>query len=356
MDMDYELNARDREILEILISDYIATALPIGSKTISKKQHGRYSAATIRAIMADLEKIGLLKQPYSSAGRIPTAKGVRYYVDSILKSRELSNEEKIEVSKRYADAADLSVDEILNRTSKVLSAISKYVGIVSTSNMDQVIFKQIQFLPLSSRRLLCIFISQEGFVQNRIIEADWEYTYCDLEKINNYCNSVFLGLTLEEAREKIIKEMECIKRDYDLLLSRALIFSKEVFQQISGGGVVLDGESHLIGEPEFSDTERLKNLLIMLEEKKQLIHLLDRCREADKVNIFIGAEAIEQDFFKENPEFLKAIESLSVVSAPLKKGGRILGTLGVIGPIRMDYSRVVPVVDFTAKILEDILS
>jgi heat-inducible transcriptional repressor len=350
------LNERDREILEILISDYIATALPVGSKTISKKHRGRYSAATIRSIMADLEKMGLLRQPHTSAGRIPTARGVRYYIDSILQCRELSSEEKKEVRRRYADAADLSVDEIIGRTSKVLSAISRHVGLVSTSNMDQVVFKHIQFLPLSSRRLLCIFVSQEGFVQNKIVEVDREYTYPDLEKINNYCNSAFLGLTLEDARRKIIKETERIKKDYDHLLSRALIFSKEVFQAAAGGDIVFDGESHLVGEPEFLSAEKLRNILFMLEEKKQLIHILDRCKEADKVNIFIGAEVQGKGFFEENPDILKTMESVSVVTAPFKKDGRVLGTLGVIGPIRMDYSRVVPVVDFTAKLLEDILN
>lgn len=346
--MNERLKERDREILKILISDYIATALPVGSKTISKKHQGRYSAATIRNVMADLEEMGLLEQPHTSAGRIPTARGVRYYIDSILKCRELSPEEKGEVCKRYADAADLSVDEIIGRTSKVLSAISRYVGLVSTSNMDQVVFKQIQFLPLSSRRLLAIFVSQEGFVENKIIEIDEEYTYPDLEKINNYCNGAFLGLTLEDARIKIMREMERMEKDYDRLLSRALIFSREVFAAVAGGNIVFDGESHLVGEPEFLDAEKLKNLLLMLEEKKQLLCILDRCKEADKVNIFIGAET--------DGEVSKTMESVSVITAPFKKGGHVLGTLGVIGPIRMDYSRVVPVVDFTAKLLEDILN
>lgn len=354
--MNERLKERDHEILKILISDYIATALPVGSKTISKKHQGRYSAATIRNVMSDLEEIGLVRQPHTSAGRVPTAKGVRYYIDSILKCRELSPEEKSEVCKRYADAADLSVDEIIGRTSNVLSAISRYVGLVSTSNMDQVVFKQMQFLPLSSRRLLAIFVSQEGFVENKIIEIEEEYTYPDLEKINNYCNSAFLGLTIEDARGKIIRELERMEKDYDRILSRALIFSKEVFESVAGGDVVFDGESHLVGEPEFLSADKLKNLLFMLEEKKQLLRILDKCREADKVNIFIGAEASCGDAAGENLSISKTMESVSVVTAPFKKGGHVLGTLGVIGPIRMDYSRVVPVVDFTAKLLEDILN
>lgn len=339
------LSGRDREVLEILISDYIATAMPVGSKSISLKHRDRYSSATIRSILADLEAKGLLLQPHTSAGRIPTTKGVRYYVDSILKCRDLSKEEQEEIYKRYQGAADLGVEEIINRTSKVLSTISHYVGLVGTSHMDQVFFKQMQFVSLSRKRLLGIFVSREGIVQNKIIDVDEEYSYPDLEKINNYCNSVFLGLTLEDARSKVEKELESIEKDYDRLLSKALIFSKEVFSAVTGNDLVFDGESHLIDQPEFADSNQLKELLGMLEEKKQLLHLLSRCKQASGIQIFIGAEVGN-----------KAMDSVSIVIAPFKKEGRILGTLGVIGPMRMEYSHVVPVVDFTAKLLEDILN
>lgn len=348
------LSDRDREVLDILISDYIATATPVGSKTISLKHRGRYSSATIRGILADLEAKGLLSKPHTSAGRVPTAKGVRYYVDSILKCRELSREEQEEICNRYRCSADLGVEEIINRTTKVLSAISHYVGLVGTSHMDQILFKQMQFVSLSRSRLLGIFVSQEGIVQNKIIDVEEDYSYIDLEKINNYCNSAFLGLTLEDARSKVERELEFIEKDYDRLLSKALMFSKEVFDTVINDDLVFDGESHLIDQPEFADSDKLKELLDMLEEKKQLLHILDKCKQGGGIRIFIGAEA--RRFELQSDSANRAMGAVSMVTAPFKKDGRILGTLGVIGPMRMQYSKVVPVVDFTAKLIEDLLN
>jgi heat-inducible transcriptional repressor len=347
--MTNSLSKRDQEILQILISDYISTASPVGSRVISQKHGGRLSPATIRSVMADLEKMGFLKQPHTSAGRIPTSQGLRYYVDCLLKCHDLSSEERDQV-KGFFNTDDLSVDDIMNRTSKLLSTISNYVGLIRTPGWDRIVFKQIEFIGLSRGRLLGIFVSQEGFVQNRIIEVSEEYSYPDLEKINRYCNAAFLGLTLEEAREKITRELEVAEGDYDKLLLRALLFSQEVFSGVPNADVIVEGESRLLGEPEFSNAARLKELLEILEEKKYLLNLLDRCREVDGVKIFVGAEAELQD--EEN----QAIESVSLVTAPYRKDGNILGTIGVIGPTRMDYSRVVSIVDFTAKVLEDILN
>lgn len=339
------LSKRDQEILEILISDYISTAAPVGSLAISKRHMGRLSPATIRGVMADLEGMGLLMQPHTSAGRIPTARGFRYYIDCLLKCHDLSNDERENVRKFY-NTNDPSVDDVMARTSTLLSTISNYVGLIRTPGWDKIVFKQLEFIKLSHGRLLGIFVSQEGFVQNRVIEISEEYTYPDLEKINRYCNSTFLGLTLEEARAKIAREVESVEEDYDRLLARALLFSQEVFASVPNADLIVDGQSRLISAPEFSDGTRLRELMEILEEKKQLLHLLDRCGEVDGVKIFIGAEAGEAG----------AMESVSVVTAPYRKDGQVLGTIGVIGPTRMDYSRVVPIVDFTAKVLEDLLN
>ncbi|PIU54620.1 MAG: heat-inducible transcription repressor HrcA [Deltaproteobacteria bacterium CG07_land_8_20_14_0_80_38_7] len=349
--MDNKLPQRNREILEILISDYISTALPVGSKSISKKYRDQYSAATIRGILADLEDLGFLKQPHTSAGRIPTGQGLRYYVNSILQYRELSKEEQGELYKRYFDNSDVGLEELITKTSRALSAISKHVGLVSTSCKDKIVFKQIQFIPLSSHKLLGIFVSQEGFVQNKIIEISEEYTYSDLNKINNYCNNVFLGLTLEEAKCKIERELQYVQEDYDRLLSKAFLFSLELFDTCFHADIVLDGESHLVGEPDFLEAEKLRELLSMLEEKKQLLNILERCNSTQGVNIFIGSEFNSDELNDKN----HVVDRVSLVIAPFKKGGKVLGTLGVVGPVRMDYSRIVSVVDFTAKLLENIL-
>jgi heat-inducible transcriptional repressor len=338
------LSKRDREILDILISDYISTAAPVGSKAIACKHKGNLSPATIRSVMADLEEKGLLMQPHTSAGRMPTAQGLRYYVDCMLKCHDLSDDERDKVRKFY-NSNETSVDEVIGRTSKLLSTISNYVGLIQTPGWDRIVFKQLEFIRLSSRRLLGIFVSQEGFVQNRVIDVSEEYSYPDLERINRYCNQAFLGLTLEDARAKIARELEIAESDYDRLLAKALLFSQEVFSGIPDSDIIVEGQSRLTFEPEFSNAARLRDLMEILEEKKELLHLLDRCREVDGIKIFIGAEAGE----------IAAMERVSVVAAPYHKDGQVIGTIGVIGPTRMDYSRVVPIVDFTAKVLEDIL-
>jgi len=349
--MVQSLKTRDREILEILISDYIATAAPVGSKAIAKKHDGHLSPATIRSVMADLEELGLLSQPHTSAGRIPTALGLRYYVDCLLKKHDLSEGERGHIEHLYHNS-DLSVDEVISGTSKILSAISNYVGLIRTPGWSGIVFKQLEFLQLSRNRVLGIFVSQDGLVQNKVIEVSDDYSFLDLEKINRYCNAAFMGLTLEEARTKILRELEAMENDYDRILARALLYSQEVFSGIPNADLIVDGESRLLNAPEFSDTEKLQDLLRMLEEKKQLLHILDRCREVDGVSIFIGAEV--DDAFASETGVHQAVESVSVVSAPYRKDGQIVGTIGVIGPTRMNYSRVVPIVDFTARVLEDV--
>lgn len=339
------LSKRDQEILDILISDYISTAAPVGSKAIAGKHKGHLSPATIRSVMSDLEEKGFLFQPHTSAGRVPTTQGFRYYIDCLLKCHDLSKEDREKVRMFY-NANELSADEVIARTSKLLSTISNYVGLIQTPGWNRIIFKQLEFIQLSRGRLLGIFVSQEGFVQNRVIEVSEEYSYPDLEKINRYCNSAFLGLTLEDARAKIARELEIVGDDYDRLLARALLFSQEVFSGVPDSDLIVEGESRLMEAPEFSNAARLRELLDILEEKKELLHLLDRCREVDGVRIFVGAETGR----------ISAMESVSVVTSPYRKDGQVIGMIGVIGPTRMDYSRVVPIVDFTAKVLEDILS
>ncbi|MFH1874245.1 MAG: heat-inducible transcriptional repressor HrcA [Pseudomonadota bacterium] len=349
--MNEKLSTRDQEILEILIADYIATALPVGSRTISKKHGVHYSAATIRSVLAELEEMGLLKQPHTSAGRIPTAYGLRYYVNTLLKCRNLTLEEQESLKKKYLASKGLGMEAVLDRTSQTLSAISNYVGLVTSASKNQVVFKQIQFVLLSKKRILGIFVSQEGLVQNKLIEVNNDLNYADLEKINNYVNNAFLGLTIEQAKKKIGKELAEIKKDYDQLLSQAMLFSQELFAAAGDAHLVFDGEAHLVGEPEFSKVEQLKNILEMLREKELVLSILEGSQKSEGVQIFIGAESD----LNSAPNYRVAMEKVSVVSAPFKKDGRVLGYLGVIGPMRMDYSRVIPVVDFTAKILEDIL-
>ncbi|MFH0799100.1 MAG: heat-inducible transcriptional repressor HrcA [Pseudomonadota bacterium] len=341
--MNSQLTDRDREIFRILVADYIATADPVGSRTIAKQHPGHLSPATIRNVMADLTEMGLIAQPHTSAGRVPTDAGFRYYVDSLLKRRELSEGEMGAIRERCM-GDERGIQIVLQRASRMLAAVSRYVGIVATPAAERVAFKQIDFVPLSRRRILGIFVSQDGQVENRLVEAGEDLTYAELERISNYCNQAFAGLTLDEAIQKAGRELSDERADYDHLLKKAMLFSKQVLDGASGSELVVDGEAQLLDAPEFAEAEKFRKILDMLEEKQGILHILERCREGEGVRIFVGADA-EMD----------GVDTIGLVGAPYFKDGKMVGALGVIGPMRMDYSRVVPIVDFTAKVLGDAL-
>ncbi|MBT3181951.1 MAG: heat-inducible transcription repressor HrcA [Deltaproteobacteria bacterium] len=343
-EIQHRLNDRYGDVLDILISDYISSAGPVGSRTISKKYSGHLSPATIRNVMADLTEMGLLKQPHTSAGRVPTSAGMRYYVDSLLKNRELSGHE-MEVIRERCAGDEKEIGAILGRTSRMLATVSHYAGLVVTPSAERVIFKQIQFVPLSSNRILGIFVSRDGMVQNRLLEVNENLSYADLERISNYCNSAFMGLTLDDALDKVGRELEAEYVEYDRLVKKAMIFSKEVLDHVPKADLVVDGQFQLLDLPEFSESIEFRKVVKELEEKKKILHILERCQDGEGVKIFIGMNSGDR----------VELDSISLVGAPYKKDGKIVGTLGVIGPMRMDYSRVVPIVDFTAKVLGDVL-
>ncbi|MBN1283575.1 MAG: heat-inducible transcription repressor HrcA [Proteobacteria bacterium] len=334
---------RHLEILEILISDYIASAQPVGSRTIARQHHGHLSPATVRNIMADLTDLGLLAQPHVSAGRLPTALGMRVFVETLLKRRDLSETEMHEIRRRCA-GDERRMDAVLSRTSRMLAAVSRYAGMVVTPDAGRIKFRHMEFVPLSGRRLLGIFVSQDGSVQNRLIEVGEDYSYPDIERINNYCNRSFLGLSLEDALEKARTEHAAAREEYDRLLSGAMALSEELLSAIPGIDLVVDGEMQLLAEPEFAKAEDFRRIVEALEEKSSMLGLLERCRDGQGVRIFIGSEA-----------HIEGVDSVGIVGAPYLKDGKVVGAIGVIGPMRMDYSRVVPIVDFTAKVLSDVL-
>lgn len=341
--MNQEISKRDREIFRMLVADYIATADPVGSRTIAKKHPSHLSPATVRNIMSDLTEMGLISKPHTSAGRVPTASGFRYYVNSLLKRRELTEKEMETIRERCIED-ERNIESVLQRTSRILAAVSHYVGLVVTPLANEIVFKRIDFVPLSQYKLLGIFVSMDGQVENRLIEIGEELTYPEIEHITNYLNESLVGLKLDEALEKIGRELEVERADYDVLLKKAMVFSKTVLEGVSQGDIVVEGETQLLDAPEFAEAGRFRRLLKAIEEKEGILRILTRCRDAQGVSIFLGADAD-----------MDGINTLGIVGAPYLKDGRAIGTLGVIGPMRMDYSRVVPIVDFTAKVLSDAL-
>ncbi len=336
------LNQRYQNILGQVVTDYIATASTVGSRQISKKLEQRLSPATVRNVLKDLEEMGYLKQPHTSAGRIPTDKGFRFYVDTFVEKNALSVEEQRQIQEEY-QIGDKDVRALMQKTSRLLATLSKYVSLVAAPKLERATFKHIEFLPLSQRRLLGIFVTQTGTVENRILEMNAELNHREIEKINNYCNACFIGLTLEEARAKAAKELAQAHAEYDKLLTQALLLSQKLLSDTDQTELVVEGETELINSNEFSTLEQVQTLLNSLEEKEQLLKILDSCLESPGVRIFIGMESR-----------CEATKNFSLITATYAKNQKLLGTLGVIGPTRMNYSKVISIVDFTAKMVSDL--
>jgi heat-inducible transcriptional repressor len=337
------MNERDRQILQSLIDEYILTAEPVGSRRISKKYHLDLSSATIRNVMADLEEMGYLHQPHTSAGRMPTEKGFRFYVDSILEVRELTRGEKEYIRRKY-EISTMDVSEIMRENSIALSKLSQNISIIMAPRFTSTILKHLEFLKISEHRILVILVSQSGIVQNRIIESGEDVLQDDLNRYSNYLNELFVGLSLEEVKEKLIDEMTKEKAMYDELLSKALKLGEQALSREEETEVYIEGKINIFNYPEFAEIERMKTLIKTFEEKSKIVKLLNKTLIAKGVQIFIGSE-------NQLPE----LQDCALITSSFSQGKHVLGTLGVIGPTRMNYCKIIPVVDYTAKLISKIL-
>lgn len=337
------LGKRDEEVLSSLVAAFIDTGRPVGSASVAKDLGERFSSATIRNVMAELEGCGLLKHLHTSGGRVPTGSGLRYYVDKLLRVPPVTEKEMRNIEEDYKNAS-YSLSGIFQKTSRLLSRLSNYAGLVVAPEIDDMVIKHMEFIFLSKNRMLGIFVGCDGLVENRIIKVGGEYNHSELEKINNYCNRAFYGLTLSAAREKVAKDINLVKEEYDRLICRALLLSQMMFFDMEKVRLFVEGGTQLLHNHDFGDSGKAASLVDALEEKKGLINLLNVALESERVNIFIGSES---DY--------SAISGCSVVARSYKKDGNILGTLGVIGPVRMNYAKVVPIVDCTARLIGEFL-
>ena len=338
------LGERNRNILTSVINEYILTAEPVGSRRLSKKYNINLSSATIRNVMSDLEEMGFLHQPHTSAGRIPTEKALRFYVNSILKIRKLHPREKSRIREKY-QFSELEASDIIKQTSEVLSVLSHNVSIVSAPKIIGTTLKHIEFIKVSKSRILVIFVSQSGFVQNRIIEDPDDISQDELDKYTRYLSKVLVGISLEEIKVKIEEEMKKEKNIYDRLMSKALSLSKEALGKELEPELYIEGQLHLLECPEFAEVERMKTLLHALDEKKMLVNLLDKTMNAEGVQIFIGSEVQLSD-----------MQTLSIISSPYRHGKSVVGALGIIGPTRMDYVKLIPIVEYSAQLVTEFLN
>jgi len=341
--MAAKLTDRGQKILEAIIEEYIATAQPVGSKALTQNQGIKLSPASVRNVMAELEELGYLVSPHTSAGRIPTEKGYRFYVDTILRVSEMDRSQKDQIELHYRQQG-LQMTDMLREASRTLSSISHYTGLVMIPRLKATIFRHIEFVKLSPRLILAVFVTQSGLVQNKLVEVDEDLSPRELEKITNYLNQTMTGLSIQDVRTRIITEMAQEKALYDQLMRRAFTLSSAALVDESNGDVIIEGASRFLEQPEFSDLDCMKRIVQTFEQKSALVELLDRGLETKGVQVIIGSET-------EHTE----LSDCSLITAAYSGKRGTLGTLGVIGPNRMPYATIIPIVDYTASLISRLL-
>ena len=334
-----ELNDRSRHVLKVLVERYIRDGEPVGSRTLSRESGLDLSPATIRNIMADLEDMDMVRSPHTSAGRVPSQKGYRLFVDSLLTVKSPPKNE-VRLIEQSLKAHDDTPQELLNSASVLISRITRLAGLVSVPKRDHAHWRQIEFLPLSDNRVLAILVVNEKDVQNRILHLDRPYKEAELTQVANYLNQHFAGLSLTEVRNKLLTDMRDTRETMNQMMFTAISMAEKVFDVTNDGEFLLSGQTNLMGFAELSDIDKLRRLFEAFSHKRDILHLLDQCIAAEGVQIFIGEECGYQ-----------LLDEVSIVTAPYEVDGELLGVLGVIGPTRMAYERIIPIVDLTAKFL-----
>lgn len=350
------INRRAQKILQAVVKEYLQSGEAVGSRVVTRRHELGLSPATVRNVMADLEELGLLEQPHTSAGRVPTEQGLRFFIDSLLKVRGLSPKEKDEIRLRYTEHAPPrggmdAVTEVVQRTSRVLSEITRHTGIVLAPDPSLQRFQHIEFVPLSEGKLLCILVTTEGRIENKLVQVDLSVDGGQLDRIHNYLDALLAGLSLTEVRRRIVHEMSLEKNRYDDMVSTALRLSQAALDQVDSGragGLVVTGQANIVDLARTDDPEmldRMRQLLQALEDKQVVLQLLDRTMQAEGIQVFLGAETA-----------IASLGESSVVAVPYGPEEQPIGAIAVIGPMRMNYSKVISVVDFTADLVSQIIA
>jgi heat-inducible transcriptional repressor len=337
------LEKRSEQILKAITWEYILTGEPVGSRTLSKKEHIGLSAASIRNIMSDLTESGYIMQPHVSAGRVPTDRGYRFYVDTIAQPQELGWDEQATIES-LIQAAGLDIRDVLRQSSSVLAELSKQAGVVTSTAAVEQTFKTIEFIKIADDRILVVLVSTSGLVQNKIIFDEDGINQEALESYSRMLNDMLKDLDLREARERIEHELALEKTKVDAMLAKVLRLGHIILSHQATREIFIEGQTNILDEPEFAQIETLKAILVTFEEKSNLLKILDKTLEARGIQIFIGSE-----------HGLDEIETCSIVTYPIRTAETVLGSIGVIGPKRMNYQKVVPLVDTTARILTRLL-
>lgn len=339
-----DLNERASVVLSQLIEQYIDTGAPVGSGAIVKSSRLSCSPATVRNVMAELEAMGLLASPHTSAGRVPTAAGYRLFINSLLQVNPEQCVNAAQIKEMLAEPADPKT--MLQQVSKALSQFTSFAGVVSMPGSDVACFRQIEFLTLSGNRVLAILVTTDGNVENKVLALDRAYSDSDLTRAANYFNEAFAQRSMHEVRGELLRNLQQDRDTMHEAMRTAIDMAQGLMAEDDDKDkVVLSGEGNLMGLPEFAQTEQMKALLDTFQTKQVLLDLVSRSMQSDGIQIFIGEESGHE-----------ALEACSVVTMPYEKDGQRVGVLGVIGPTRMAYDQVVSVVDVTSKLLSSALS
>ncbi len=340
------LDDRSCVLLKTLVESYIAEGAPVGSRVLSRASGLDLSAATVRNVMADLEDLGFIASPHTSAGRIPTPRGYRFFVDSLLTMQPLEQMDHARILAELAGAsASAQPGKIINHASRLLSDLTHFAGIVIAPRHTSKRIRQVEFIALSEQRVLLVLVTNDGNVQNRILTTDRAYSAAELTEAANTLNQNFVGLELEQMRHRVHDELTRIRTDMQALMTAALTASSEALMPRESE-TVISGEKNLLDVDDLSSNmRRLRELFDLFEQRTALVRLLDLSHQAEGVRLYIGQES-----------GIATLDECSVVTAPYQVEGQVVGSVGVIGPTRMAYDRVIPIVDITARLLSSALT
>ena len=337
------LNERSQQLFKVLVEHYINDGQPVASKTLSNDEQINLSPATVRNVMADLEDLGLIISPHTSAGRIPTPQGYRLFVDNLVTVKPLRGKEVESLRKEMG--IDDSQEALITRASSLLSGMTSMAGVVTIPRREAVILRHIEFLPLTSNRILVILVINEQEVQNRVIHTERAFSASELTQTANYLNQEFIGKDLSQIRQSVLDSMKQERDDMQHIMKMAIQMTDNVVDDQNHEDYVMAGQTNLMDYAEMANMDQLRQLFDAFNTKRDVLHVLDQSIQAEGMQIFIGEES-----------GYSAFESCSVITAPYKVSEEVVGVLGVIGPTRMAYDRVIPLVDVTAKLLGSLLS
>jgi heat-inducible transcriptional repressor len=342
-----QLDERPREILKLIIRSYVTSGEPVGSRTLSKAMEWRLSPATIRNIMSDLEDAGYLSQPHTSAGRIPSEKGYRFYVDNLGDSGKLTKSDERYISRMLSDIA--SPEDVMSRASVVLSTISRNVGIVVAPPLSATVLKHIEFVDLADGKILVIFVSTSGLLQRKLIRVTERYTQEELDKAGRFLVEKFSGKTLTEIRNELLHMMQAERALFARMLSLLQTWRESIDQEsVVADTVFLQGTANIISQPEFADVERMRMLFQMFEEKGRLVKILNECISSSSpegVNIGIGSEL-----------GVPGMREFTLITSSYASSDHTTGFLGIIGPTRLEYERGISIVGYLSRLVGEMIN